>query len=358
MMPFFLLAQNNSDEERSVTVVETDLTGQVQKGLKLAFKSHSGGYYNHYLVKGYRKLNFIYPIKDSLKIITMEQGNRKNITTMPFPCDFMELDNNEVHFSTLSRRRIDAILATSCSGQFVHSHSLDDGVNWSVPIEREFFTISPSIFNYKRRDNNIVTYFFGKGDLSCGDLEGRSMLFMATSENGGSSWSFPSIALKHNIYSLDNGDMALFFRNEKRKFNDQICVIASDSEHKKTFFSVSSDEGDSFSYPKELVDLRNTSHHVLTIFKHEAALLYIQEDKVTGMYDLWLYNSKVDNISKSERKHRHYKLYSFTKEEIDNGFNYNALLYKRNRLFLTIAKDWEDGARVKYVTMKVKKIIK
>ena len=122
--------------------------------------------------------------------------------------------------------------------------SPDNGQQWLKTfnvIESSDMTVTSMI----KLNNGVFMALLNSGKHP---HNGRQVIYKSYSQDGGLTWTYPEIAIKHNIYSIENACVArLTHRNKK-----YLVVLANAQKHRTGVISVSTDEGNTWSYPVEL----------------------------------------------------------------------------------------------------------
>ncbi len=99
---------------------------------------------------------------------------------------------------------------------------------------------------------------------------GRQVIYKSYSQDGGLTWTYPEIAIKHNIYSIENACIArLTHRNKK-----YLVVLANEQKHQTGVISVSTDEGKTWSYPVELPSFIQGDRYSIATLANKMYIVY------------------------------------------------------------------------------------
>ena len=79
----------------------------------------------------------------------------------------------------------------------------------------------------------------------------NSAIYKSYPPDGGLTWSRPQLILKHNLYGLYDAEIV----PSRRRDNSDLLIVCSDRERRVSFLAVSSDDGETWSYPEELPPL-------------------------------------------------------------------------------------------------------
>lgn len=300
---------------------------------------------SHYsLVKNFKSANIVYTTKDSINVIRLYLNYMPEHFKSPIVvADSIEQSIRAVH---LPLRRLSEMLISTDSGKFTFATSNNEYRDWCKFTSYNYITTSPIIYihNNRLQNNKLIAYFFGDGDLTQSDSIGKSMMFMISSNDGGASWSNPQIALKHNLYSLNNASIAMYSSRNNKK--GKLYMICSSKETKSLFLSTSSNDGASWSYPMELPYLNNTDNHVLSISKNKVSILFTESNmEVEDEFgDIFLIITSINDIKNQKMKGIRYKIHNYSKEEAAQMYRHHKLnhamggmLYKPRRLMFTIS---------------------
>ena len=144
--------------------------------------------------------------------------------------------------------------------------SMDNGIQW----HKTFNHLGQSdikVTSMIRLDNGQYIALLNSGRNM---LNGRHVIYKSYSSDGGLTWTYPEIAIKHNIYSIENARIAKVDFNGKQ----YIVALANDIERRIGVISVSQDDGDTWSYPSPLPSFIQGDHYNITTLDNKLYIVY------------------------------------------------------------------------------------
>lgn len=307
---------------------------------------------SHYsLIRSYRRANIVYTTGDSIAVVSLFQ-NTKSIEHHKSAIVMADSTDQLFRAVNLPLKRVSEMLISSDSGHLTYAISNKEGEEWSKFKSSNYITTSNIIYVHHNRttDNQLVAYFFGNGNLTASDSTGKSMLFMITSNDWGRSWSAPQIAVKHNLYSLNNASISLYSGRNRNK--NELFMICSSKDTGSLFLSTSSNDGMTWSYPTELPYLENTDNHILSINKNKIALLFTDsnEKNPDNYNDIFIIMTSIKDIKNLKMKGSMYKIHDYTTKQEREMLSHHRLnhsmggiLFKPRRFMFTISTPPKDG---------------
>ena len=144
--------------------------------------------------------------------------------------------------------------------------SPDNGEQWLKSfnvIESSDMTVTSMI----KLNNGVFMALLNSGKHP---HNGRQVIYKSYSQDGGLTWTYPEIAIKHNIYSIENACIArLTHRNKK-----YLVVLANEQKHQTGVISVSTDEGKTWSYPVELPSFIQGDRYSIATLANKMYIVY------------------------------------------------------------------------------------
>ena len=144
--------------------------------------------------------------------------------------------------------------------------SLNNGLQWHKTFNR----IEPSDMNVTSMIRLNDSRYMALINSGSNSLNGRHVIYKSYSTDGGLSWSHPEIAIKHNIFSIENAHVERISYKGKKI----LMIIANDLEHKTGVISISEDEGDNWSYPTELPSFIQGDNYNISTFDKKIFIVY------------------------------------------------------------------------------------
>ncbi|MEG1935087.1 MAG: sialidase family protein, partial [Rikenellaceae bacterium] len=274
-----------------------DISNDIKNNLHKVVSSSEEDVLHYSLVKGFRRANIVYVSNDSIRVIGMFSKIR-TFEHEASPINLADSIKPALSAVYFPPRRMDGVMVSSDSGKLRISTSSNNGKDWSKFKDLKHNTSSPIIYVHLNRNaaNMLVAYFFGYGNLTDSDTTGKSMLYMITSSDNGATWSNPQIAIKHNLYSLNDASIAMYSGRNNKK--NELYMVCSSNQTKSSFLSMSSNDGMSWSYPIELPFLSKTDNHMLSINKNKASILFtdVNPDAGEGYGDIYMIITSVSDL--------------------------------------------------------------
>ena len=325
-----------------------DIAEEIMKGKSTSILSVGKDIHDFSVVAGSRSLKYIFTTnqQESRINITFYSGYKQPIRTYNtiLPKQYI---NKEYSALLFPYGKSKGILLSTKKGYIQSSISFDDGESWVKCKLGNYVTSSPLLYiNNHKTASKHTAYFIGRGDLTELNSESQAMIYQITSTNGGKSWSNPTIAIKQNLYSLTS---AAFFQikapNSSKE--DMLYAITSCKETGNVFYSLSKDDGESWSYPLEIPSLKGTTNHIVSTHNDKVVLLYTKTyEETAGKKDvLFMFFANSRQFESGKFKGDLYRMYEYTpkmKTLLDNGNTFvDAVIYGSKHIIFSIASDWD-----------------
>ena len=208
-------------------------------------------------------------------------------------------------FNVTERKQPPRLLLFNTDSIFLRSISSDQGNTWGA-----FEIINgyggERIIHIHRKDDGVLIAFFCSNEnlLKGGSGEGKSLVYKIYSYDNGISWGLPRIAVKHNIYSLE--DAAIAYYNNRKK--SKLYMIVHEPDNASALFSVSEDDGETWSYPTQLPSLFNGDRHQIAIYKDDIYVVFrdislsVNANYISQTYgDIMLWKGTVKDIERKQK---------------------------------------------------------
>ena len=353
-----LMAEDNKVVNFLNSNVYIDIAEEIKESLTVSALDPNCSIHNFSTVPSERSLNYIYTTNCNHKILNINSyyGSKSKVTqnNVELPEHFIGKEYSAIHFPYEKRR---GVLLSTQSGYIHSSISYDSGNSWINCNLGNYVTSSSILYIYNTGNGKYIAYFIGKGDLTSVNSSAKSMVYQIISTDKGETWGRPTIAIKHNLRSLNTSS---FFkiRGKRGTSHDILYNISSSNEGGEVYYSSSIDKGITWSYPKEIPPLKGTSNHIISSYKDRAVLLYTKsyEQHENKKDAVFLFTSNVRQFETGRFKGELYRIYEYTpKMKALRNDNYNsidAIIYRPKQMVLSIASNW-DGDHIYIKSMQL-----